>query len=101
MMPRISITQFRLAVLLAAGHASLFAQTSRVPEGSYSIAFASFVPIRTNIFIANRDGNNPKSLLATPDFDFNPCFSRDGAWIVFTWLRGRPAHMYCVHTVRC
>ena len=98
MMHFVRIRPFRFTVLWVAGLAGLFAQTPRVPEVSYSIAFASFGPIRTNIFIANRDGGNPKSILAKPDIDFNPSFSRDRAWIVFTSLRGGSADIYRVHT---
>jgi TolB protein len=54
----------------------------------YEIAFASFAPLNSDIFIADGDGNNAKALFADPDLDSNASFSKDGQWIVFTSRRG-------------
>ncbi len=50
-----------------------------------------------NIYIANGDGTNARPLLKVQARDYNPSFSRDGAWIVFTSDRGRSADIYRVH----
>lgn len=63
----------------------------------YEVAFASFAPIKTNIFVADADGNNPKPLLAHSDLDYNASFSLDGKWIVFTSERAGSADIYRVH----
>jgi TolB protein len=50
----------------------------------YTLAFASFAPLDTDIFIADPDGGNARPLLSTPSFEANASFSSDGQWIVFT-----------------
>jgi TolB protein len=51
---------------------------------SYEIAFASFGPINSEIFVADADGSNAKPWLPHAGFDGNASFSRDGDWVVFT-----------------
>ena len=63
----------------------------------YEIAFASFAPLNTGIFIADADGNNAKALFADPDLDSNASFSKDGRWIVFTSRRGGSSNIYRRH----
>ena len=65
-------------------------------EQRYSIAFASFAPLNTDIFIATADGRDPKPLLPHPDLDYNPSFSPDGRWIVFTSTRNGSADVFRV-----
>ncbi len=62
----------------------------------YAIAFASFAPLNTDIFVAAADGSNPRPLLVHPDQDYNASFSRDGKWIVFTSERHGSADLYRV-----
>ena len=69
----------------------------RALESNYTIAFASFAPLNTDLFVADADGNNPRPLLAHPDQDYNASFSRDGKWIVFTSERNGSADIYRVH----
>lgn len=66
-------------------------------EPHYTIAFASFAPLNTDIFVADADGSNPKPLLAHRDLDYNASFSRDGKWIIFTSERQGSADLYRVH----
>ena len=66
-------------------------------EPNYQIAFASFAPLNTDIFVADADGKNAKPLLAHPNQDYNAAFSRDGKWIVFTSERNGSADVYRVH----
>src|SRR5260370_6043702 len=96
-MNRSRILILRFFALWSAGHIWCLVGPSEEPRDAYTIAFASFAPIRTNIFIANSDGDNPRPLLGKPDVDFNPSFSRDGVWIVFTSQRSGSADIYRVH----
>lgn len=90
---------FVLLVVLIASLA-LFAQSKVArsnSESNYEIAFASFAPLNTDIFVADANGDNLKPLLAHPDLDYNASFSRDGQWIVFTSERNGSADIYRVH----
>ena len=68
---------------------------TRTPD--YAVAFASFSPLNTDIFVADGNGDNPKPLLADPAQDYAASFSRDGKWIVFTSEREGSADIYRVH----
>jgi len=72
--------------------------TRTAPDQRYGIAFASFAPLNTDIFVAASDGSDPKPLLPHPDLDYNASFSADGRWIVFTSMRNGSADIYRVHT---
>jgi len=67
------------------------------PVGDYTIAFASFAPLNSDIFIADADGSHARPFLAHPGLDYNASFSRDGRWIVFTSERGGSADIYRAH----
>jgi len=66
-------------------------------EPSYTIAFASFGPRNTDLFVADADGKNPKPLVPHADNDYNASFAPDGRWIVFTSHRNGSADIYRVH----
>jgi hypothetical protein len=66
-------------------------------EPSYTIAFASFGPRNTDLFVADADGKNAKPLVPHAENDCNASFSADGNWIVFTSYRNGPADLYRVH----
>jgi TolB protein len=66
-------------------------------EPIYQLAFANFGPLNTDIFIADADGNNAKTLLPGPGLDYNASFSHDGKWVVFTSDRNGSADIYRVH----
>jgi TolB protein len=66
-------------------------------EPSYTIAFASFGPLNTDLFTADADGRNPQPLVPHADTDYNAAFSHDGRWIVFTSHRNGSADIYRVH----
>lgn len=66
------------------------------PKAGYAIAFASFAPLNTDIFVGDADGGNAKPLLAHAASDYNASFSRDGKWIVFTSERNGSADIYRV-----
>src|SRR5207237_8891651 len=61
------------------------------------LAFAGLGNIKTNIFVADADGEHIKPLLKNPGMDYNPSFSADGRWIVFTSHRMGSANIYRVH----
>lgn len=63
---------------------------------AYAIAFASFAPLNSDVFVADADGTNPKPLLPHAALDYNASFSPDGRWIVLTSTRGGSADVYRV-----
>jgi TolB protein len=66
------------------------------PARSYTISFASFAPLNTDIFIADADGSNARPLLPHPDLDYDATFSADGAWIYFSSRRDGSSDIYRV-----
>ena len=96
--PITPISAIRLvALVLVGGLVGVYPAPTGGPEDGYTIAFSSFAPLKPTIFIANGDGENAKPLLAKPDVDYNPSFSRDGSWIVFTSNLGGSEDIYRVH----
>ncbi len=87
---------FTLGYVLAGGvppcPAADFASTPQ-----YQIAFSSFAPINTDIFIADGDGRNAQPFLPHADLDCNASLSHDGKWIVFTSRRDGPSAIYRAH----
>ena len=63
----------------------------------YELAFASFAPLNTDVFIADGDGSNAKVIFANPDLDSNAAFSNDGRWVVFTSRRAGSSDIYRAH----
>ena len=70
---------------------------SRPAAPDYTIAFKSFAPNNTDIFIADRDGTRVRALVPDPALDYNPSFSPDGRWIIFTSQRSGSARIYRAH----
>ena len=70
---------------------------SRPATPSYTIAFKSFAPNNTDIFVADGDGQHARPLTPDPRLDYNASLSADGRWIVFTSHRAGPAKIYRVH----
>ena len=60
----------------------------------YAIAVNTFAPVDTDVFIADANGENARSLFAHPALDYNASFSADGEWVVFTSERGGSADIY-------
>ena len=63
----------------------------------YTIAFTHFGPLNSDIFIADREGAGAVPFLPHPGLDYNPSFSPDGRWILFTSERGGSADIYRAH----
>ncbi len=64
---------------------------------AYEIAFASFAPLNSDIFLADADGSHARAFLPSPEFDANASFSSDGRWIVFTSRRSGSCDIYRAH----
>ena len=48
-----------------------------------------YMPLRSELMIADTDGSNPRKLVPGTEIDYNVSFSNDGRWIVFTSERNR------------
>ena len=78
---------------------SAHAQRSRgapAPAAKYTVAFASFAPLNTDLFIARGDGSEAVPLLPHPGLDYDASFTSDGRWVVFTSERNGSADVYRV-----
>jgi Tol biopolymer transport system component len=64
---------------------------------SYTIAFKSFAPNNTDIFIADSGGEHARPLVPHPALDYDASWSLDGRWIIFTSHRSGSAEIYRVH----
>jgi Tol biopolymer transport system component len=60
----------------------------------YTVAFNSFAPADTEVFIADGDGGNARPLAPNLTLDYNASFSSDGAWVLFTSERDGSADIY-------
>ena len=91
----------RWVTLVAAALATIGCDraTKHVATGAqdYTIAYTHFGPLNSDIFIADREGRGAKPLLPHPSLDYNPSFSFDGRWVVFTSERGGSADIYRAH----
>lgn len=83
------------AVLALAGHG--VRPRPRSPAPPYTVAFKSFAPNNTDVFIADADGTHLRPLAASPALDYNASFSADGRWVVFTSHRSGSGDIYRVH----
>jgi TolB protein len=84
-----------LTLLLSLPSATVAARAQSHPAtASYTIAFKSFAPNNTDIFVADGDGKNARALLPHPSLDYDASFSADGRWIVFTSHRSGSARIY-------
>jgi Tol biopolymer transport system component len=54
------------------------------------------LPGQVGLFVAAADGSDERPLLASPDVDYNPAWSPDGAWLAFTSERDGSADLYRV-----
>jgi Tol biopolymer transport system component len=66
------------------------------PDAKYTLAFSSFGPVNTDLFVADADGKNPRPLVPHADNDCNASFTADGKWVVFTSYRIGSADIYRV-----
>lgn len=66
-------------------------------SGQYGIAYASFAPQNSELFIADADGSHARPLVPDPAWDANASFSNDGQWVVFSSNRQGSADIFRVH----
>jgi TolB protein len=66
-------------------------------EPAYRIAFTSFAPFDTELYIADGDGSNSRPFLPHPGLDFDASFSGDGKWVIFGSTRSGQADIYRAH----
>lgn len=66
-------------------------------EPTYEIAFASFAPLNSDIFIADADGSHARPFLPHAELDSNASFSPDGKWVLFTSRRAGNSDIYRGH----
>ena len=64
---------------------------------AYTIAYASFAPVHSEVFLADADGSHARVFLPDTAQQWNASFSRDGKWVVFTSMRGGSADIYRAH----
>jgi Tol biopolymer transport system component len=81
------------SILVAA--ATALAAQAPAPQ---KIVFARVFPNagQLGLFIAAADGSDERPLLASPDVDYDPVWSPDGAWVVFTSEREGSADLFRV-----
>jgi len=60
------------------------------------LQFTRIGPTRIGLFLASADGRNERALLPADSLDYNPSFSMDGKWIVFTSERDGSADVFRV-----
>ncbi len=53
-----------------------------------------YMPLRSELMIADADGSNPRKLVPGTEIDYNVSFSTDGRWIVFTSERTGTADIF-------
>ena len=81
----------RLPVLLLAATGLLLAQ----PQPK-TIVHGRVGPSQIQLFVSNADGTAERPLVASDSLDYNPAWSPDGQWIVFTSERNGSADLYRV-----
>ena len=81
----------RLPVLLLAATGLLLAQ----PQPK-TIVYGRVGPSQIQLFVSNAAGTAERPLLASDSLDYNPAWSPDGQWIVFTSERNGSADLYRV-----
>ena len=60
----------------------------------YTVAFSSFAPLDTDVFVAGSDGLDARPLFPHAALDYNAVLSPDEQWIVFTSTREGSADLY-------
>ena len=73
-----------IAVVLGVGTALEAQELDRIYADQY-------MPLRSELMIADVDGGNPRKLVPGTEIDYNASFSADGQWVVFTSDRSSSA----------
>jgi Tol biopolymer transport system component len=91
------MTRIGSVISLSAVTALAWGATARCVAPSYTVAFKSFAPNNTDIFIADGDAQHVRPLVPDLAPDYDASFSGDGRWIVFTSHRSGSAKIYRTH----
>ena len=86
-----------MRIILAVGFVALVGVglvARAVPDRPYTVAYASFGPLNSAIYVADADGRHERLLLSGSVLDTNPSFSPDGKSILFTSRRHGSADIY-------
>lgn len=68
------------------------------PTRSYTVAYASFGPLNSAIYVADADGRHERVLVSGSVLDMNPSFAPDGRSVTFTSRRNGSADIYRVQS---
>lgn len=80
------------------GSLSLVAATLLAAPGARPrLVFAQLAPARIGVFVSEASGEQERALLSGDGRDYNPTWSADGRWIVFTSERHESADLYRIH----
>ncbi|WP_348264384.1 hypothetical protein P8935_07570 [Telmatobacter sp. DSM 110680] len=85
----------RLRTLCAGLGALIFAAIPSLAADK--ILFARLGPTGASLYISNADGSAERSLTPAGSLDYNPSWSSQGDWIVFTSERSGSADLYRIH----
>lgn len=86
------------AIRLRAGLlAGLFGSVAFAAGPQYHLAFTSFAPFDTELYLADGDGSNARAFLSDPGLDFDASLSHDGKWVIFGSTRSGQADVYRAH----
>ncbi len=88
---------FHRASLFAAFLATCGLLTVIAAQPGERLILSRLAPTHTGLFIASPLGEHEQPLLPTTGRDYNPSFSPDGQWVVFTSDRNGSADLYRVH----
>jgi TolB protein len=72
----------------------LFTANPVQADSAYTIAYASFAPVHSEIFLADPDGGHAKVFRPAAAQQWDASFSRDGVWVVFTSTQDGSADIY-------
>ena len=86
---------FLVVGLTAIVSVAIHAQSDRA-RGQYTVAYASFGPVATALYVADADGSHERPLLEGSILDMNPSFTPDGRSVIFTARRNGSADIYRV-----
>jgi dipeptidyl aminopeptidase/acylaminoacyl peptidase len=84
-----------MTVLALLSRGSEITSQSKVKDRIYVDQYG---PLRSELFIADADGKNPKQLVPGTSIEYNASFSSDGQWVIFTSERTGNADLFRVRT---
>src|SRR3989442_11120792 len=74
----------------------LIAATQLLSAAPHRIVFNRIGPYEAGLFVSRADGSDEHPLLKSASLDYDPAWSPDGQWIVFTSEREGSADLYRV-----